>query len=65
MVFDRTGIYFDPGHPSDLENLISEGAEGASDRGRAAALRKMVIESGVTKYNVGDAVDHPGSNGKK
>lgn len=65
LVFDQSGIYFDPTQPSDLEDLISAAASGASDRGRAAALRQKIIESGVTKYNVGKVVPRPNTTGRK
>ena len=65
LVFDRSGIYFDPSTPSDLENLIAKAVAGKSDRKRAAALREQIIQTGVTKYNVGHDDRIPDTTGKK
>ncbi|MEM6662955.1 MAG: capsular polysaccharide biosynthesis protein, partial [Pseudomonadota bacterium] len=53
LVFDHKGIYFDPSAPSDLEELITQAAEGAVDLPRAAALRQQIVAARVSKYNVG------------
>ncbi|MFK7943802.1 MAG: capsular polysaccharide biosynthesis protein [Paracoccaceae bacterium] len=61
LVFDRKGIYFDPNHPSELEDLVSDAADGQGDEARAAALRSRIVASGITKYNLARAscVDPP------
>jgi capsular polysaccharide export protein len=52
-VIDRQGIYYDATRPSDLESLLQT-TEFSSDLiGRAARLRSRIVESGLTKYNVG------------
>jgi capsular polysaccharide export protein len=55
LVVDRQGIYFDPGHPSELETLLEAGQFDADLLDEAARLRRVIIERGLTKYNVGRA----------
>lgn len=53
LVLDDIGIYYDPNHPSRLEELIKASPslpEVAIKR--AAALRRTIIETGVNKYNL-------------
>lgn len=52
LVFDRSGIYFDPSVPSDLEGWIANAASGGADEDRAARLRKTILDGRVTKYNL-------------
>ncbi|MCQ2444530.1 MAG: capsular polysaccharide biosynthesis protein [Mailhella sp.] len=56
LVLDRSGIYYDPTSPSDLEKLLN-GIQGDPDHDalceRARALRLYIVEKGLTKYNVG------------
>ena len=56
LVRDRTGIYFDPAQPSDLEDLIrrSEALQPAAER-RARRLREQLVELRLSKYNVGSS----------
>ncbi|NNE23671.1 MAG: capsular polysaccharide biosynthesis protein [Rhizobiales bacterium] len=57
LVFDRTGIYFDPSAPSDLETLLQETDFDDAVLARAAALRERIVAAQLTKYNVdGSAV---------
>ena len=52
IVVDRRGIYYDPAQPSDLETLLET---ARFDRGlcrRAAALRTVIVRTGLTKYNL-------------
>ena len=54
LVLDELGIYYDPTRESRLERLIA--ASGNLDAGplrRAARLRKALIESRLSKYNLG------------
>ncbi|WP_153074655.1 capsular biosynthesis protein [Paraburkholderia bonniea] len=53
QVLDSRGMYFDPSCPSDLTMLLNKGVFGREERARAAALRRLVVHSGVTKYNLG------------
>ncbi|MBW8446193.1 MAG: hypothetical protein K0M49_11230 [Arenimonas sp.] len=58
IVLDSRGIYFDPGRPSDLEDILDAGEFTKGDLARAARLRRTIIDNGITKYNVG-ATDTP------
>lgn len=52
LVFDRSGLYFDPEHPSDLETMLLQDEDLASDTERAARLRQRIVELNITKYNI-------------
>lgn len=53
LVSDRSGIYYDPTHPSDLETLLANGPEIRGDqRHRAQRLIENLIEHDVSKYNL-------------
>lgn len=52
LVLDRTGIYFDPRQPSDLENLLNTMPISEDDRRRAGRVRADIVKHGITKYNV-------------
>lgn len=52
LVLDRTGIYFDPRQPSDLERLLNAMVFSAEDRDRAAKVRRDIVMHGITKYNI-------------
>ncbi len=52
LVFDRSGIYFDPTGPSDLETMLAGSDDLAADSARAAALREQIVTAKVTKYNL-------------
>jgi capsular polysaccharide export protein len=52
FAFDQNGIYYDPSRPSDLEQLLS-GIELTPElRARARALRRTILDFGLTKYNI-------------
>jgi capsular polysaccharide export protein len=53
QVIDRRGLYFDATQPSDLTVLLNETEFSETELVRAAALRDLVVELGVTKYNLG------------
>ena len=54
LVLDRSGIYFDPSEPSDLETLISKRAQMRPDQeARAQAVIRSLIRGGISKYNLG------------
>ncbi len=55
-VVDRSGIYFDPRQPSDLESLLNGCDIDDGLLTRSAGLRAAIVGSGLTKYNVGSAV---------
>jgi len=52
-VVDSRGMYFDARRPSDLEMILASFDWGEDLLRRAAALRRRIVESGLTKYNVG------------
>lgn len=58
IVLDSRGIYFDPGRPSDLEDILNSAAFAPEELALAARLRAMIVDNGITKYNVG-AADTP------
>jgi capsular polysaccharide export protein len=52
-VKDAHGIYYDSTQPSGLELLIQATAFTPALLERAIQLRKLIVETGLTKYNVG------------
>jgi len=52
-VLDRTGIYYDSTHPSDLELILQMTVFDSAILRRAGLLREKLVDSGLTKYNVG------------
>ncbi len=52
---DRQGLYYDATRPSDLECLLEAGIEAPELLARAARLRERIVQSGITKYNVGQS----------
>ena len=53
LVVDKTGIYYDPTQPSDLESLLETYEFTDELIMRAANIKKMLLENAVSKYNVG------------
>lgn len=58
LVFDRTGLYFDPTRPSDIETMLAAAEFTAADLARARALRERIRAARLTKYNL-DRKDSP------
>ena len=54
LVLDTSGLYFDPGSPSDLETLLNEHDCRPGEIQRASRLRRRILEGGVSKYNLED-----------
>lgn len=52
-VVDRRGLYFDPTRPSDLERVLQHGLFSAVELDRARALRQLLVNARLSKYNVG------------
>lgn len=52
-VADMTGIYYDSTVPSDLEILLSTFEPNLKMLSRAKKLREKIVQSGLTKYNLG------------
>jgi capsular polysaccharide export protein len=53
LVLDSRGIYYDPSRPSDLEQLLLTTQFEPALLQRARALRRQLVASGLSKYNVG------------
>ncbi|WP_239407078.1 capsular polysaccharide biosynthesis protein, partial [Desulfovibrio sp. An276] len=56
LVVDRKGIYYDPTRPSDLEDILNTFPDHLDNDAllkRAASLRALILEKGLTKYNTG------------
>ncbi len=53
IVVDRSGIYFDPRTPSDLEQLLTEWRFDEALLARTEELVNTIVSRGVTKYNLG------------
>lgn len=65
-VGDCRGIYYDATRPSDLEHILATAEFGAELLERAGVLRMRIIESGLTKYNVGRAAwQRPKASGRR
>ncbi len=58
LVIDESGLYFDPGSPSDLETLLNGQDLGPGEIRRAARLRREILARGVSKYNT-SALEKP------
>ncbi len=56
IVIDRLGPYFDPGQPSELENILEHSEFAPSLLARARSLRKTIVAAGLGKYDQGDAI---------
>jgi len=53
IVVDRVGVHFDPGQPSELENLLQDGDFPSELLDRARRLRELIVASGLSKYSAG------------
>ncbi len=56
LAIDWRGIHYDPSRPSDLETLLGTARFPPDLLARAARLRREIIDSGLSKYNVGKPV---------
>lgn len=52
LALDPVGIYYDPRHPSRMEELIEAGTFDPALLARAAQLRQRLVAEAVTKYNL-------------
>lgn len=52
LILDRSGIYYDPRSPSDLEQLLQTAEIPEVMRTRARALIAQIRRAGATKYNL-------------
>lgn len=55
-VIDSVGIYYDATRPSQLEQILSTTEFSPACLHRASILQARIVGSGITKYNVGNAV---------
>ncbi len=53
LVLDELGLYFDPTRPSDLEALLNQYDCTPAQIFRAVALKKLILSSRLSKYNIG------------
>lgn len=53
VVVDWRGIYFDPGGPSALEDLLEQTVFDSATLARAAALRQRIVSGAISKYGAG------------
>lgn len=53
LVVDRSGIYYDPSRPSELEDILQTATFTAAELERAAKLREHIVATRISKYNVG------------
>jgi capsular polysaccharide export protein len=53
LVLDNKGVYFDPSSPSRLEHLLQTYSFNATLLQRAKTLRALLLETEVSKYNLG------------
>lgn len=56
ITVDGLGPYFDPGQPSELENLLEHGRFDPTLIARARQLRETIVSAGLGKYDQDDAV---------
>ncbi|MEM1314584.1 MAG: hypothetical protein AAGI51_08530, partial [Pseudomonadota bacterium] len=59
LAVDAEGLYFDATRPTDFERLARETAFDARLLGRAAALRRRLVELKITKYNLAPSAPLP------
>ncbi len=59
LAVDREGLYFDATRPTDLEALTREAELSDDLLARASALRRRLIELGITKYNLARSAPLP------
>lgn len=53
LVVDQRGIYYDPNHPSDLENYLENSEFSSKLLERASLLRNRLLQNRLSKYNLG------------
>jgi len=51
-VIDQSGIYYDSGNPSDLENYLANHVFTIYEKERAKYLRNRLVAARLTKYNI-------------
>lgn len=59
LVLDKRGIYYDASRPSDLEVLLNSSTLTPAQQLRAESLHQRLVETKVSKYNLGGACSLP------
>lgn len=59
LVLDDQGIYYNPQQPSQLENCLNHITLSESQRLRAKAIMKALVQQNISKYNLNGATDWP------
>ena len=63
IIVDRLGAYFDPGRPSELEQLLQDGSFDPRLVERARRLRQLIVDAGLGKYERGETkLERPGGS---
>ena len=57
LVIDTRGIYYDPNHPSDLEDLLETHIFTDAQQKRAENLQQQLTQLAISKYNLGKTFD--------
>ena len=65
IIVDSMGVHFDPSRPSALETLLQDGAFPPDLVARAAALRRAIVATGLSKYGRCDAPPPPRPGGAR
>jgi capsular polysaccharide export protein len=65
IVVDRLGPHFDPSGPSELERLLENGGFPDLLLERAARLRELIVDAGLSKYGAGAGALRIRSHGRK
>jgi len=67
LVLDKTGVYFDPHQPSDLETILQQEQFSATLLDRAEHLRKTIVDTGLSKYNFSQSkpLEHSAAPGQR
>jgi capsular polysaccharide export protein len=65
VIVDPDGVHFDPNRPSALENLLQNHVFSEELRLRAARLRALIVTSGLSKYERGEAASLPRRGGSR
>ncbi len=55
LVLDKTGIYYDPTKPSDLEAILQNKKFSDNELKRAELLKNSLLKNELSKYNLGKA----------
>ena len=57
LVLDKTGIYYDPNQPSDLEVTLQNKKFSDDEKDRASKLQQSLLDNELSKYNLGVPFD--------